>query len=104
MNILFTAIVGGAALAFSLAFGIGGQDAARHLLNRTEDTVSHVASQMQNQSVMSNGGRVGSKSHLTGPKFANQTNFAERSKAAPEMVCTISGAATFSRTRLSAQM
>jgi hypothetical protein len=58
MNILFTAIVGGAALAFGLAFGFGGQDAARRLLNRTEDTVSNVASQMQNQPMMSNGGRV----------------------------------------------
>lgn len=49
MNILFTAIVGGAALAFGLAFGLGGQDTARRLLNRTENTVSSVAGQMQNQ-------------------------------------------------------
>ncbi len=49
MNILFTAIVGGSALAFGLAFGLGGQDTARRLLNRTENTVSSVAGQMQNQ-------------------------------------------------------
>jgi flagellar biosynthesis protein FliQ len=49
MNILFTAIVGGSALAFGLAFGLGGQDTARRLLNRTENTVSSVAGQMQKQ-------------------------------------------------------
>ncbi|GER84433.1 MAG: small-conductance mechanosensitive ion channel [Thermogemmatispora sp.] len=35
LNILFTAVVGGTALAFGLAFGLGGQDAARRLLNRS---------------------------------------------------------------------
>ncbi|MBX5450690.1 mechanosensitive ion channel family protein [Thermogemmatispora sp.] len=34
LNILFTAVVGGTALAFGLAFGLGGQDAARRLLSR----------------------------------------------------------------------
>jgi hypothetical protein len=50
MNILFTAVVGAAALAFGLAFGFGGQDAARRLLNRTEGTVGNVASQLNTQS------------------------------------------------------
>jgi hypothetical protein len=49
MNILFTAVVGAAALAFGLAFGFGGQDAARRLLNRTEGTVGNVASQLNTQ-------------------------------------------------------
>ncbi|WP_069804513.1 mechanosensitive ion channel family protein [Thermogemmatispora onikobensis] len=35
LNILFTAVVGGTALAFGLAFGLGGQEAARRLLNRS---------------------------------------------------------------------
>jgi hypothetical protein len=35
LNILFTAVIGGAALAFGLAFGLGGQDAARRLLDRS---------------------------------------------------------------------
>jgi hypothetical protein len=35
LNILFTATIGAAALAFGLAFGIGGQDAARRFLNRS---------------------------------------------------------------------
>ncbi len=47
LNILFTAVVGGAALAFGLAFGLGGQDTARKYLGRTESTVSQAAAQMQ---------------------------------------------------------
>jgi Conserved TM helix len=49
MNILFTAIVGAAAIAFGLAFGLGGQDAARRWLSRGESTVSQAASQVQAQ-------------------------------------------------------
>lgn len=59
MNILFTAIVGGSALAFGLAFGLGGQDTARRLLNRTEHTVSNVADQMNAQG-------AGTASHVPG--------------------------------------
>ena len=55
MNILFTAIVGGSALAFGLAFGLGGQETARRLLNRTENTVSNAASQLQSQQAMAPG-------------------------------------------------
>ncbi len=40
LNVLFTAIVGGLALAFGLSFGLGGQDAARRLLNRSENAIS----------------------------------------------------------------
>ena len=40
LNILFTAIVGSAALAFALAFGLGGQDAARRLLARGEASLN----------------------------------------------------------------
>jgi uncharacterized membrane protein YbhN (UPF0104 family) len=43
LNILFTAIVGAAAIAF----GLGGQDAARWWLNRGENTMSSAASQIQ---------------------------------------------------------
>lgn len=49
LNILFTAIVGSTALAFGLAFGLGGQDAARRYLNRAESSVSTAASQEQMQ-------------------------------------------------------
>jgi hypothetical protein len=49
MNILFTAVVGASALAFGLAFGLGGQETARRLLNRTENTVSNAASQLNTQ-------------------------------------------------------
>lgn len=49
MNILFTAIVGGAALAFGLAFGLGGRDTARRLLDRTESQFEQVASSAANE-------------------------------------------------------
>ncbi|GER90578.1 hypothetical protein KDW_47400 [Dictyobacter vulcani] len=40
INELFGAIVAGGALAFGLAFGLGGRDAAQRLLARSEGTVS----------------------------------------------------------------
>lgn len=40
LNELFGAVVAGAALAFGLAFGLGGRDAAKRMLDRTEVTVS----------------------------------------------------------------
>lgn len=40
LNILFTAVIGAAAVAFALAFGLGGQDAARRLLARGERTLT----------------------------------------------------------------
>jgi small-conductance mechanosensitive channel len=49
LNILFTAVVGAAALAFGLAFGLGGREAAQRMLNRTENTVNTAATQMQAQ-------------------------------------------------------
>lgn len=47
LNILFTAIMGATALAFGLAFGLGGQQTAKRYLDRTENTVSAAASQAQ---------------------------------------------------------
>jgi hypothetical protein len=47
LNILFTAIVGAAALAAALAFGLGGQETARTYLARTERATSQAATQMQ---------------------------------------------------------
>lgn len=49
LNILFTAIVGAAALAFGLAFGLGGRETAQRILNRGESTVSNAASQVSTQ-------------------------------------------------------
>ncbi|MDQ6644071.1 MAG: small-conductance mechanosensitive ion channel [Chloroflexota bacterium] len=49
LNILFTAIIGALAIAFGLAFGLGGQDTARKWLNRGESTVTNAASKMQAQ-------------------------------------------------------
>ena len=49
MNILFTAIIGALAIAFGLAFGLGGQDTARRLLARGENTATNAAAQVQAQ-------------------------------------------------------
>jgi hypothetical protein len=43
LNELFGAIVAAAAIAFGLAFGLGGQDTARRYLNRTESAVNSAA-------------------------------------------------------------
>jgi hypothetical protein len=52
MNVLFTAIVGALALAFGLAFGLGGRETAQRLLNRGESTMSQAANQLQAQQPM----------------------------------------------------
>ncbi len=49
INELFGAVVAAAALAFGLAFGLGGQDTARKYLARGENTMSDAASQVQAQ-------------------------------------------------------
>ena len=49
INELFGAVVAAAAIAFGLAFGLGGQDTARKYLARGESTMSDAASQMSAQ-------------------------------------------------------
>ena len=49
MNILFTALVGGLAIAFGLAFGLGGQETARRWLNRGEVVMENVAPRIQEE-------------------------------------------------------
>lgn len=58
LNILFTAIVGAAALAAGLAFGLGGQDTARKYLNRTESAASTAATQIQAQQQSTDGAQM----------------------------------------------
>ena len=53
INELFGAVVAAAAIAFGLAFGLGGQDAARRWLNRGESSLTSAASQIQSQSQQS---------------------------------------------------
>ena len=52
INELFGAIVAAAAIAFGLAFGLGGQDAARRWLSRGESAATSAASEMQAQQNM----------------------------------------------------
>src|SRR5947207_802743 len=49
LNELFGAVVAAAAIAFGLAFGLGGQDSARRWLNRGENSITSAASQIQTQ-------------------------------------------------------
>ncbi len=49
LNILFTAIMGAAALAFGLAFGLGGRDAAKRLVESSESSLGQAASQVNAQ-------------------------------------------------------
>jgi hypothetical protein len=65
LNILFTAIVGAAAIAVGLSFGLGGQDTARKWLSRGESTVSSAASPVPAQ-------RDGSQMETAAPMQANQ--------------------------------
>lgn len=51
INELFGAIVAAVAIAFALAFGLGGQDAARRWLSRGESTVTTAAAQMNAQQI-----------------------------------------------------
>jgi hypothetical protein len=52
MNELFGAVVAGAALAFGLAFGLGGRETAQRLLNRGESKLNSATSQMNAQQSM----------------------------------------------------
>ena len=49
LNILFTAVMGAAALAFGLAFGLGGRDAAKRLVESSESSLGQAASQLSAQ-------------------------------------------------------
>jgi small-conductance mechanosensitive channel len=72
LNILFTAIVGSAALAAALAFGLGGQDAARRYLARTESSLGQAATQVQMQ--QEQGRTLPSSSHPTQGRQQTQYN------------------------------
>src|SRR2546421_1947698 len=54
INELFAAVVGAAAIAFGLAFGLGGQDTARRWLSRGENTLNNAAAQVQAQQQYAN--------------------------------------------------
>jgi Conserved TM helix len=49
LNELFAALVGATAIAFGLAFGLGGQDTARKWLNRGESAASDATAKLQAQ-------------------------------------------------------
>lgn len=49
LNILFTAVLGAAALAFGLSFGLGGRDAAKRLVERSESSLGEVATRVNEQ-------------------------------------------------------
>ncbi len=49
LNILFTAVMGAAALAFALAFGLGGRDAAKRFIERNESSLGEAATRINAQ-------------------------------------------------------
>jgi hypothetical protein len=49
LNILFTAVLGAAALAFGLSFGLGGRDAAQRFIERNESSLGQAASRISEQ-------------------------------------------------------
>jgi hypothetical protein len=51
ITVLFTGIVGAVALAFGLAFGLGGRETAQRWLNRTENAMSSAADRVDPQQV-----------------------------------------------------
>jgi hypothetical protein len=69
---LFAAVVGGAAIAFGLAFGLGGQDAARRWLARGEESMTTAASQVkahQQTQQMNQGSAYNTQSDLQQPNY-----------------------------------
>ncbi|GAC1364353.1 MAG: mechanosensitive ion channel [Ktedonobacteraceae bacterium] len=52
LNILFTAVIGSVAVAFALAFGLGGQDTARRFLARGESSLISGAAQIEQQNTV----------------------------------------------------
>ena len=49
VNILFTAIVGSVALGLALAFGLGGRDVAREMLEQAADNVRSHKDEIKSQ-------------------------------------------------------
>ncbi len=49
LNILFTAVIGAAALAAAIAFGLGGQETARKYLSRADSSLNSAASSIPAQ-------------------------------------------------------
>ncbi len=68
---LFTAVVGALALAFGLAFGLGGRETAQRWLNRGENRLSSAAPQMAEQSRSGSG-----DSRMSGPAPMGQARTA----------------------------
>ena len=78
LNILFTAIMGAAALAFGLAFGLGGRDAAKRLVERNEATLGQAASQLSAQQSAQQSitqARTVADMQTTGQQYAQQPNY-----------------------------
>lgn len=65
INELFGAIVAAVAIAFALAFGLGGQDAARRWLSRGESTMTTAAAQKNAQQIK-NGAQQSSAQQMYG--------------------------------------
>ncbi|GAC1425274.1 MAG: hypothetical protein PVS3B3_19570 [Ktedonobacteraceae bacterium] len=75
LNILFTAIMGAAALAFGLAFGLGGRDAAKRFVESSESSLGQAASQISAQQSTAQARTVAemqTSDYRTGQQYAQQ--------------------------------
>jgi hypothetical protein len=69
INELFGAIVAAVAIAFALAFGLGGQDAARRWLARGESTVTTAAAQVNAQQIRDAAQQTAQQSQMQQPVY-----------------------------------
>ena len=75
LNELFAGIVGAAALAFGLAFGLGGRETAQHMLNRAESRVSDASLDLSTQQRMNQPTDVPEVSAEQRPRQQSPTQF-----------------------------
>ncbi|HLG78308.1 MAG TPA: hypothetical protein VKX46_17980 [Ktedonobacteraceae bacterium] len=79
---LFTAVIGAAALAFALAFGLGGRDAAKRYLDRSESSLRGAASAIQQSNA---DGEYGVQATPTQPVTDQNVNYG-RAQTYPNQV------------------
>jgi hypothetical protein len=75
LNELFAGIVGAAALAFGLAFGLGGREAAQRMLNRAESRVNDASAYLSTQQRMNQATDVPQMSAEQRPMQQSPTQF-----------------------------
>ncbi len=73
LNILFTAVLGAAALAFGLSFGLGGRDAAQRLIERNESSLGQAATRISAQQNAQQ--RINQARNVTDAQYTQQPDY-----------------------------